>query len=200
MWIGKRLLALVDWYGRAQVVAELGGIFVSGVAGFTIGGLFLAILAGIGTGLALLLIFTVWNIRRSKLPPPTAEVPAASQQLGVVVEIPGAKLPMRDAALIAQDALSEQFYRNALAYNKDDPLRYYAHFLTDRGATPLFGARFGSGVRRQLPIPADESQQWAFEDSGSVLRHRHNKELVYQDIHIRRADVDRVIGVLKGAQ
>ncbi|MCH7935947.1 MAG: hypothetical protein IH994_02505 [Proteobacteria bacterium] len=104
-------------------------------------------------------------------------------------------VPLKEAATIAyEETLGTQVATVAEALNADDVLGYYAYALFD-GKTTLYGNRPPS--RKQEPIPNEEYGRCGIYDDYRVLRRPDGGRNLYENLQIKRSDLDRRIAELK---
>ena len=104
---------------------------------------------------------------------------------------------LSEAVLIAyEETRGTKVATIAEGLNRDDILGYYAHALFD-GKTTLYGNHPPS--RKLEAVPNEEYGRCGFSDDKNALqRHGENRNL-YENLKIKRSDVDRRIAELKSA-
>lgn len=106
-------------------------------------------------------------------------------------------VPLKEAATIAYEEMRGTKAGTIIeGLNKDDVLGYYAHALFN-GKTTLYGNHPPS--RKLEAIPNEEYGRCGFSDDQNALhRHGENRNL-YENLQIKRSDLDRRIAELKSA-
>lgn len=104
-------------------------------------------------------------------------------------------VPLKEAATIAyEETLGTRVATIAEALNADDVLGYYAHALFN-GKTTLYGNHPPS--RKLEAIPNEEYGRCGFSDDKSALLRHGEKRSLYENLQIKRSDLDRRIAELK---
>ena len=102
---------------------------------------------------------------------------------------------MKEAATIAyEETRGTKAAEIAESVNRDDVLGYYAHALFN-GTTTLYGTHPPS--QKLEEIPNEEYGRCRFEDDYSSLRRHSEQRNIYENVQIKRSDLERRIQELK---